>query len=137
MDFRMTDDVRESDRQEIFRGLLEYNLSKIEDRHPRELGIYWEDPEGRKQAGLIGSTHGNWLTVQYLWVAAESRGRGVGSSLLRQAEAEALQRGCKYAFLDTFGFQAPDFYRKYGYAEAFVLNEYPVSGKRYYFTKAL
>lgn len=65
------------------------------------------------------------------------RSQGVGSRILKQAEEEAKKRGCKYSFLDTFSFQAPEFYKKYGYKEQFALNNYPVTGKRYYFTKNL
>lgn len=53
------------------------------------------------------------------------------------AETEAKNRGCKYAFVDTFDFQAPDFYRKLGYKDVFTLKEYPYTGARYYFIKDL
>lgn len=137
MDFRVTDVVTEQDCREVYEGLLEYNLSKIEDKNPRELGVYLEDESGKKIAGLIGDTHGNWLMVKYLWVDKAQRGKKIGSQILEQAERIAMERGCKYVFLDTFSFQAPEFYKKYGYQEVFVLEQYPVTGKRYYFTKNL
>lgn len=56
---------------------------------------------------------------------------------MKQAEATAKERGCKYSFLDTFSFQAPLFYKKHGYKEVFTLENYPITGKRYYFTKNL
>ena len=117
--------------------MLEYNLERIEDKNPRDLGIYLPDETGRKIAGLIGSTHGNWLFVKYLWVSKELRGKQIGSKILIQAEETAKERGCKYSFLDTFSFQAPLFYEKHGYKEVFTLENYPVTGKRYYFTKSL
>ena len=65
------------------------------------------------------------------------RGQNIGSDILSQAEKTAKERGCKYSFLDTFSFQAPEFYRKHGYKEVFVLENYPVTGNRHYFTKTL
>ncbi|MBR5953023.1 MAG: GNAT family N-acetyltransferase, partial [Pseudobutyrivibrio sp.] len=62
---------------------------------------------------------------------------GLGSKLLKTAENEARNRGCKYAFVDTFSFQAPEFYIKHGYKEVFALNDYPYTGKRFYYTKEL
>ena len=137
MIFEITDTILETDEKYIFEGLLEYNLERIEDKNPRDLGIYLPDETGRKIAGLIGSTHGNWLFVKYLWVSKELRGKQIGSKILIQAEETAKERGCKYSFLDTFSFQAPLFYEKHGYKEVFTLENYPVTGKRYYFTKSL
>ncbi len=133
----VTDKIEEKDRNEIFEGLLRYNLARLEDKHPRDLGIYIEDGSGKKIAGLIGHTHGNWLTVSYLWVVEAQRKNGIGSRLLMQAEDIARERGCRFVFLDTFSFQAPDFYRKHGYEEVFALEQYPLTGERYYYTKKL
>ena len=137
MKFSITDKIKKQDEETIFRGLLEYNLARIEDKNPKDLGVYMEDENGDILEGLIGNTHGNWMTVKYLWVSEKLRGQNIGSESLRKAEDTAKERGCKYAFLDTFSFQAPGFYKKYGYKEKFVLEEYPVEGKRYYFTKNL
>jgi ribosomal protein S18 acetylase RimI-like enzyme len=137
MIFEITEVIKEEDREAIFQGLLEYNLARIEDMNKKELGVYVNGETGKKVAGLIGETHGNWLFVKYLWVSEELRGQNIGSQLLSQAELTAKERGCKFAFLDTFGFQAPLFYKKQGYQEVFMLEEYPLTGKRYYFTKTL
>lgn len=137
MEFTVTDAISEQDKEAVFQSLLEYNLARIEDKNPKDLGVFLHNEAGRKTAGFIGDTHGNWLTVKYLWVSDELRGQGVGSRILEQAEETARQRGCKYVFLDTFSFQAPEFYRRHGYREAFTLEEYPLTGKRHYFTKVL
>ncbi|WP_312502812.1 GNAT family N-acetyltransferase [Lacrimispora sp.] len=137
MNFKITDKIKKQDEELIYQGLLDYNLARIEDKNPRDLGVYLQDEAGEKVGGLIGNTHGNWLFVKYLWVREDLRGQNIGSELLKQAEETAKERGCRYAFLDTFSFQAPSFYEKHGYKNVFVLEEYPVTGKRYYFTKTL
>jgi ribosomal protein S18 acetylase RimI-like enzyme len=137
MKFKITDEIKKQDEETIFQGLLEYNLARIEDKNPKDLGVYLQDEKGEILAGLIGNTHGNWLTIKFLWVSEKLRGQSIGSQILRKAEESAKERGCKYAFLDTFSFQAPEFYKKYGYKEKFALEEYPLKGKRYYFTKTL
>ena len=137
LNFEITDAISEQDQKSIYEGLLKYNLERLEDKSPKDLGVYARDEAGNIIAGLIGNTHGNWLSVKFLWVSESFRGSGIGSEILRQAEATAKERGCKYVFLDTFSFQAPLFYQKHGYREVFVLEEYPLTGKRYYFTKSL
>ncbi|WP_349944813.1 GNAT family N-acetyltransferase [Lacrimispora sp. BS-2] len=137
MNFKITDKIKKEDEEIIYQGLLDYNLARIEDKNPRDLGVYLRDEAEETVGGLIGNTHGNWLFVKYLWVSEDLRGQNIGSELLKQAEETAKERGCQYAFLDTFSFQAPAFYEKHGYRNVFALEEYPVTGKRYYFTKTL
>ncbi|MFT8352041.1 GNAT family N-acetyltransferase [Clostridium saccharoperbutylacetonicum] len=137
MKFKVTDKIKKQDEETIFKNLLEYNLARIEDKNPKDLGVYSEDEKGEMIGGLIGNTHGNWLTIKFLWVSENVRGKSIGSKLLKKAEETAKERGCKYVFLDTFSFQAPEFYKKYGYEEKFVLEEYPIEGKRHYYTKTL
>ena len=137
MNLEITEAISEQDQKSIYEGLLTYNLERIEDKSPKDLGVYVRDSEGNVIAGLIGNTHGNWLSVKFLWVSESLRGKNIGSEILQQAEKTAKERGCKYAFLDTFSFQAPMFYQKHGYQEVFALEEYPLTGKRYYFTKNL
>lgn len=136
MNFRITDDVSEHDANEIHRMLNEYNLVHRE-KSKIPIGLFFEDENSRKLAGLTGEIFGNWLCIQFLFVSEQLRGQGIGSKLLQAAKSEAKQRDCKYAFVDTFSFQAPIFYKKHGYQEVFTLEEYPYTEKRYYYTKNL
>ena len=131
--FRITSDGDARDVSEIHELLKEYNLRHREASQSVPVGVFLEDETGQKLAGLIGETFGNWLCIQYLFVSEQLRNRGIGGKLLEAAEAEAKQRGCKYAFVDTFSFQAPTFYKKHGYREIFTLEEYPYTGKRHYY----
>ena len=136
MSIRITNDGNERDEKEIFEMLLDYNLRYLEKSESEPIGVFYEE-DNKKLAGLTGETFGNWLCVKYLFVSEELRGRGMGSELLKAAEDEAVKRGCRYAFVDTFSFQAPGFYIKNGYKEVFVLENYPCTGKRHYYTKEL
>ena len=137
MHFRITDDGEARDIHEIHEMLKAYNRSHREASKSVPIGVFLEDENGKKSAGLTGETFGNWLCIQYLFVCESLRGQGIGSKLLEAAESEARRRGCKYAFVDTFSFQAPEFYKKHGYQQVFTLEEYPYTGKRHYYTKEL
>jgi len=94
-------------------------------------------PDGTVAGGLIGETYWNWLYISLLFVKEELRGQGFGDRLLMLAEEEARQRGAKNAYLDTFGFQAPDFYLQRGYRVFGELKDFPPGHQRYYLTKQL
>ena len=118
--------------QELANLIRAYNRSNREPSKSEPLNIYLEDEQGNLVAGMVAETFGNWLEIEYLYVSDDLRGHGIGSKILKMAERESKERGCKYSFVDTFNFQAPKFYKKHGYKEVFALKEYPYTGERYY-----
>jgi len=123
--------------QEIGGLIRSYNRSKRETAESEPLNIYVEDDSGELLAGLVAETFGNWLEIEYLFVKEDLRGQGIGSQLLQQAESEAKKRNCRFAFVNTYQFQAPAFYQKHGYQEVFTLKDYPYTGQRHYYQKDL
>ena len=123
--------------QEIGDLIRAYNRSKREEAESEPLNLYVEDEKGNLMAGLVAETFGNWLEIEYLFVREELRGQGIGSKLLQRAENEAKKRNCRFAFVNTYQFQAPDFYLSHGYKEVFALQDYPYTGQRYYYQKDL
>ncbi len=123
--------------QEIGGLIRSYNRSKREVAESEPLNIYVEDDGGELMAGLVAETFGNWLEIEYLFVKEDLRGQGIGSQLLQRAESEAKKRNCRFAFVNTYQFQAPAFYQKHGYKEVFTLKDYPYTGQRHYYQKDL
>lgn len=136
MHFRLEN--RESKKtQELGNLIRAYNQSKREPSKSEPLNIYVEDEQGNLIAGMVAETFGHWLEIEYLYVQENLRGQGIGSNILNWAKKEARERKCKYSFVNTYQFQAPNFYKKHGYEEVFALKEYPYTGERYYYTKEL
>ena len=119
--------------QKIGELVRSYNRSKREAAESEPLNLYIEDEHGRLLAGLVAETFGNWLEIEYLFVKEELRGQGIGSQLLQQAESEAKKRNCRFAFVNTYQFQAPAFYQKYGYKEVFTMKDYPYTAQTHYY----
>lgn len=93
--------------------LKEFNLSYREPSKMYHL-VYYENDKNEKLAGLVGETFGNWLCIKYLFVSEDLRGQGIGKKIMESAEQVARKRGCKFAFVDTFSFQAQDSIRNLG-----------------------
>lgn len=137
MQLTITDKVTPQDLDEVRLGLTAFNSKFINVDEIKSIGVFIRDEQGRKQAGLTGSTAGNWLRIDMLWVGDGLRGQGVGSRLIQAAEQEARQRGCRFAQVDTASFQARPFYEKLGYTLRFSLDHYPRHHQRHYLTKLL
>ena len=128
----------ESQKSQIIGELIRsYNRSKREVAESEPLNLYVEDEHGEIMAGLVAETFGNWLEIEYLFVKEDLRGQGIGSQLLHRAESEAKKRNCRFAFVNTYQFQAPAFYQKHGYKKVFTLKDYPYDGQRHYYQKDL
>ncbi len=124
------------DRELIDDGLGAYNAPFLRDPSYAYFGIFVRGESGAIRAGLIGHVYAGWLFVNLLWAHADLRRGGIGRGLLAEAEQRALALGCHSAWLDTFSFQAPEFYRKLGYRE-FARLDYPPDHQRIFFKKPL
>ena len=118
-------------------AISDYNTRQAGDDKAQTLCFVLRAPDEEIVGGVIGATYWNWLHVDLMWIKEEFRGRGYGQRLLTAAEDEARQRGAKNAYLDTFTFQAPGFYEKYGYQVFGELADFPIGHKRYFLAKQL
>ena len=121
----------------IFNGLVEFNESQVGDARFKEFGILASGESAAIIAGLLGHTLWNGFFISALWVAQAVRRKGIGRQLLARAEELALQNGCDHIHLDTFDFQAREFYVKNGFHLFGTIEDYPIAHKRYYLIKKL
>ena len=121
----------------ILEPLVAFNTERTGTQDHRPLVLAITDGAGRVVGGLWGRTAFGWLHVELVFVPDSLRGRGVGTQLMRRAEAEALVRGCRHAWLDTFEFQARGFYERLGYRCFGELANFPAGFARYFMTKRL
>jgi cysteine synthase A len=116
------------------------------DAHNQRFGQSWRveplwliarDATGGLLGGVRAEILWNYCYVAWLWVADHVRGKGLGSHLIAAAESAAQARGCIGIYLNTFSFQAPDFYRSHGYEEFGRLENCPPGHTRLWFVKEL
>ena len=139
MDFtvRLTDSADDAARKAILDALVAFNKAQTGLSDVRPLAVLVRDANDAVIGGLWGRTAYGWLFTELLFVPEALRGQGLGTTLMRQAEAEALARGCHHAWLDTFAFQARAFYERLGYGCFGTLDDYPVGSSRHFMQKAL
>lgn len=118
-------------------GINEYNKQHGGEEKFQRLCFVLKGPDEGVVGGVIGEIYWDWFYVNLMWIKEELRGRGYGHRLLEAIEADARQRGAKQVFLDTFSFQAPEFYKKHGYRVFGELTDFPKGHTRYYMTKEL
>jgi GNAT superfamily N-acetyltransferase len=118
-------------------GLHAYNVQQAGDPDSRTISYILCGPDEEAVGGLIGEVHWGWFYINLVWLREDVRGRGYGHRMLALAEEEARRHGARHAYLDTFSFQAPDFYRRHGYDVFGVLADFPPGHQRLYMVKDL
>ncbi|QVW21295.1 GNAT family N-acetyltransferase [Pseudomonas hormoni] len=125
------------DREAILAPLRAYNVAQAGDGNAQPLALLVRDDQGEILGGLYGRFFYQWLFIELLSVPEQGRGQGIGSRLMQMAEDLAREKECVGIWLDTFDFQAPEFYRKFGYSELGQIADYPPGHKRFFFQKRL
>lgn len=126
--------------EKIIKGINEYNLSKVPATakiwEPLEFVV--KDKNGSEIGGILAGI-GYWkgLDIKVLWVNEKHRQKGIGTTLLKHVEKIAKEKGVKISMLDTFDFQAENFYLKNGYESVGEIKNFPKGHRRIYFSKKL
>lgn len=113
--------------------------------HAAPHGVVWNFQEfalkavrdGEVAGVLVASTNLQWLHVSLLSVRPTARRGGIGRALLARAEEVARGRGCIGVWLDTYDFQAPDYYPRLGFQLFGQIDDMPPGHSRFYFSKRL
>jgi GNAT superfamily N-acetyltransferase len=133
---RILRDPDQDHEDEVTERLVEHNQRasdivrrRFEPHHlkAQPVSAYAIDDAGGLLGGCIGSIVEvwHWLTVDTMWVSPSHRGRGLGRRLLAEVEEQARERGCRWAKLNTWEFQAPDFYSRCGYVTYGLETDFP------------
>ena len=135
----MTDTPEPHVRKAIAGPLIAFNNTRAsQPENYRALVIVLSNPDtGEVVGGLWGETSFDHLHVDFLFVPETLRGTGLGRQMLLHAEQEAIARGCRGAWLDTYSFQARGFYERLGYSVFGILDDYPPGQKRIFLHKVL
>jgi ribosomal protein S18 acetylase RimI-like enzyme len=120
-----TDRPTAADLEAVDAGLHLYNLAAADLAAVRPLACLARTGSGQVIGGLRARQWGAAVEVQQLWVDEQHRRRGVATRLMRMLEQAAVSRGAGVIYLDTFSFQAPEFYRRCGYATALRIDGFP------------
>lgn len=121
----------------ILDAVVDYNTRMAGPSGHRPLAILIKNGSGAVTGGLWGGSGYGWLFIKLLFVPEALRAGGLGARLMAMAEQEAVQRGCRGIWLDTYAFQARGFYEKLGFRCFGELADYPVGFSRYFMCKTL
>ncbi len=123
-------------KKAILKGLLAFNRSKIGKPRWKKFAVTVREGDVIL-GGATAEVWDNWMFIELLWLDDAVRGKRFGDKVMDAIEAEGRRHGARFAYVDTFSFQARPFYEKRGYKVFGTLEEFPEGHSRYWLRKDL
>lgn len=97
--------------------------------------FFIRDSNGNIVGGCAGDNMYGGLFVGQLWVSEPLRGKGYGTKLMLKAEALAKESKCNFIAVNTFDWEAPEFYKKLGFYVEFERKGFDQNSVFYFLRK--
>ena len=104
--------------------LSAHNVAVSDIHNEEKIVLAGTNSEDDLIAGVSATLWGGCLEIDFIWVSENLRGSGVGTQLLKRLENVVKAKGCRKIILDTYSFQAPEFYARQGYEEYHTIEGY-------------
>jgi ribosomal protein S18 acetylase RimI-like enzyme len=140
MKMKMINQWVQEDSDYIRKKVIEHNMNQISDEVKTPLineSFIMKNEKEEVVGGITATLFWGHCHIDFLWVDNDYRHSGYGKELLGKMEQLAKEKGCYLIILDTFSFQAPEFYKKQGYEVIGTVEDFPKGSKQYYLEKRL
>lgn len=128
MEMSFTYSPSKTEIETIYNGLVEFNTQNFKELNEIQFGVFIRDETGNIVGGATGKSLYTTFHINYFWISESFRFKGLGKELFHRIELEAKKNGALNIFLETYSFQAPDFYKGLGFTEVGRYSDYPKAG---------
>lgn len=137
---KIVEQWNQQDSEYIRKKLIEHNMSQLSDESKTPLenvSFVLRNDEDEVVGGVTATMFWHHMHIDFLWVREEHRHSGYGRELMIKTEELAKKKKFRLILLDTFSFQAPDFYQKLGFQIVGVVEDHPKGHNQYFLEKRL
>ncbi|ENJ1726430.1 TPA: GNAT family N-acetyltransferase [Vibrio parahaemolyticus] len=131
----------EEELKAISDGISAFNAQYLPEDGEFDSGFRFvitaRNESGEFIGGIQASVVWSYCVLELLWLSEESRGKGLGSKLIKQLVEFATEKGLSQIRTETLDFQAKPFYEKQGFRVYGELEDTPKGHKTYFLVKAL
>lgn len=127
----------QADKDAVAEGLVVDYKRLMGQSRDKEFSVFLKNDSGEILGGIQAQFDSESVYLETLWVDQKLRKQGYGTKLINAAEQEAVKHGCVFSTLDTWDFQAEDFYLKNGYKPMGEIKKYWREHSRIFLRKVL
>jgi N-acetylglutamate synthase-like GNAT family acetyltransferase len=102
-----------TDDKVLRNGIVDFN-SQIINEKATHFSVFAKDGPKVIGGALIWQ-HSDALYIDVLWCNEKYRKKGIGTKIITMIDDVAKNKGLPKIFVDTYDFQAQDFYKKHGF----------------------
>ncbi len=126
----------DADNDVVREGIIASNENIVGERD-RAFSIFLKNDSGKVFGGIQAFLGTESVYIDVLWVEEILQKQGYGTKLLDAVEREAIKNGCVFSLVDTWDFQAEEFYLKNGYERIGELKNYWLGHSKIFLRKNL
>ncbi len=128
---------KSEDIQVLNDGIMEQAKQKKGMKQLDFFAFLIRDEKGKVIGGCGGDIMYGGLHVGQLWVTESLHGQGYGTELMKKAEELAKKSKCNFIVVNTFDWEALDFYKKLGFYVEFERKGFDKNSVFYFLRKDL
>lgn len=128
---------KQKDMHILENGIMEYDKQNQSQSQTTFFAFFVRDEKGNIFGGCDGEIMYGHLYVGHVWIAEALRGQGFGASLMQEVEQLAKDKHCHFMAINTMGWQALEFYKKFGFYVEFERRGFDNGAIFYYLRKDL
>lgn len=137
MIIKRVSDIDDQIGEFINKEFAEYGVQSGVELNFEEFHFVAEDEDGKVIGVITGRAYYNEVHIGDLIIDKNIRRNGLGRQLVEAVENAYKDKGYEKITLTTFGFQAPEFYKKLGYEVEFVREDKNPKLSKYFFAKSI
>lgn len=126
----------DADNEIIREGIIASNENIIGERD-KAFSVFLKNDSEEVLGGIQAFLGTESIYIDILWVNKNLQKQGYGTKLLKIVEQEAIKNGCVFSLVDTWDFQAEEFYLKNSYERIGELKNYWLGHSKIFLRKNL
>ena len=134
---RRVDEENDAIGDFIHEGFTAYGKQRGVTLNYDEFCFTAEDGDGKIIGVITGRAYYNEVHIGDLIIDKEYRGQDIGTKLVKTVEEAYGDKGYEKFALTTFGFQAPEFYKKLGYTLEYVREDKNPKLSKFFYLKEI
>ncbi|MGE3319480.1 MAG: GNAT family N-acetyltransferase [Candidatus Berkiella sp.] len=113
IEYTIDQNPKPEDDKILREGIVNFNKEVIKEK-ATHFSIFAKN-NSQVVGGALVWEHSDALYIDVLWLHKNYRKKGIGTKIISMIDTVAIDKGISKIFVDTYEFQAQEFYQKHGF----------------------